>query len=102
MTFVFFNNLRLKRGVLFNFENNQFQLVATRPNSLKNTESFDNCRFLHSQSQRFFVDVSFKFSNDRCMCTAYGNFAILLYLMQHVTGYLLTPKDLDFVKFLWT
>ena len=23
------------------------------------------------------------------MCTAYGNFAILLHLMQHVTGYLL-------------
>ena len=29
-------------------------------------------------------------------CTAYGNFAILLSLMQRVTGYLLTPKDFDF------
>ena len=33
------------------------------------------------------------------MCTACGNFAILLYLMQHVTGYLLTSKDLDFLSF---
>ena len=33
------------------------------------------------------------------MCTAYGNFAILLHLVQHVTGYLLTPKDLDFLSF---
>ena len=55
--------------------------------------------YLHSQSQRFFVDVSFKFSNDHCRCTAYGNFAILLSLMQRVTGYLLTPKDLDFRRF---
>ena len=31
-------------------------------------------------------------------CEGYGNFAILLYLMQHVTGYLLTSKDLDFFK----
>ena len=36
------------------------------------------------------------------MCMAYGNFAILLHLMQDVRGYLLTPKDLDFLKFLWT
>ena len=33
------------------------------------------------------------------MCTAYGNFAILSHLVQHVTGYLLTPKDLDFLSF---
>ena len=32
------------------------------------------------------------------MCTTYGNFAILLYLMQHATGYLLTPK-MDFLHF---
>ena len=35
MTLVFFNNLRLKRGCLINFENNQFKLVAIRPYSLK-------------------------------------------------------------------
>ena len=55
--------------------------------------------FIYTQSQGFFVDVSFKFSNDHCRCTAYGNFAILLSLMQRVTGYLLTPKDLDFRRF---
>ena len=54
--------------------------------------------YLHSQSQRFF-DASFKFSNDHCRCTAYGNFAILLFPMQRVTGYLLTPNDLDFRRF---
>ena len=43
---------------------------------------FNNLHNLHFQSQRFFVDVSFKFSNNRCRYTAYGNFAILLSLMQ--------------------
>ena len=44
VTLVFFNNLRLKRGCLFKFENNQFKLVPIRPNSLKNTKSFGNRR----------------------------------------------------------
>ena len=35
MTIVFFNNLRLKHGCLFQFENNQFYLIAIRPNSSK-------------------------------------------------------------------
>ena len=44
MTLVFFNNLRLKRASLFKFENDQFELVAIHPYSLKNTKSFGNCR----------------------------------------------------------
>ena len=44
VTLVFFNNLRLKLGCLFKFENNQFLLVAIRSNSLKNTKSFGNRR----------------------------------------------------------
>ena len=44
MTLVLFNNLRLKCGCLFKFENNQFKLVAIRPYSLKNTKSFGNRR----------------------------------------------------------
>ena len=52
--------------------------------------------YLHSQKQRFFVDVSFKFSNDLCRYTAYGNFAILLFLMQRVMDYLLALQDFDF------
>ena len=52
--------------------------------------------YLHSQTQRFFVDDSFKFLNDRCRYTAYGNFAILLCLMQRVMEYLLALKDFDF------
>ena len=43
---------------------------------------FNNLHNLLSQSQRFFVDVSFKFSNNRCRYIAYGNCAILLSLMQ--------------------
>ena len=35
----FFNNLRLKHLGLFQFENNQFYLVAIRPNSWENTKS---------------------------------------------------------------
>ena len=44
MMLVFFINLLLKRGCLFKFKNNQFELVAIRPNSLKNTKSFGNRR----------------------------------------------------------
>ena len=43
MMLVFFNNVRLKHGCLFQFENNQFYLVAICPTSLKNTKSFGNC-----------------------------------------------------------
>ena len=50
--------------------------------------------------QRFFVDVSFKFSNDRCRYTAYGYFPILLFLMQRVMDYLLALKEFDFNVFL--
>ena len=46
--------------------------------------------YFHSRSQRFFVDVSFRFLNNLCRYTACGNFAILMSLMQHVKGYLLT------------
>ena len=75
MTLAFFNNLRLKHGGLFQFENIQFYLVAIRPNSWKTLKVLAVIVYLHSQTQRFFVDVSFKFSNDRCRYTTYGNFA---------------------------
>ena len=42
MMLVFFNNLRLKHGCLFQFENNQFYLIAIGPNSSKNTKCFGN------------------------------------------------------------
>ena len=51
--------------------------------------------YLHSQTQRFFVDVSFKFSNGRCRYTAYGSFTILLFLMQRNMDYLLAVQDFD-------
>ena len=96
MTLAFFNNLRLKHGGLFQFENNQCYLLAIRPNSWKTLKVLAVIVYLHSQKQRFFVDVSFKFSNDRCRYTAYGNFAILLFLMQRVMDYLLALHDFDF------
>ena len=71
-------------GIYFNLKkNNQYYLVAICPNSWKTLKVLAVIVYLHSQKQRFFVDVSFKFSNDRCryMYTAYGNFAILLFLM---------------------
>ena len=52
--------------------------------------------YLHSQTQRFFVDVSFRFSNDRCRYTAIGNFVILLFRMQRVMNYLFALQDFDF------
>ena len=44
LTLAFFNILRLKHGGLFQIENNQFYLVAIRPNSWKNTKCFDSHR----------------------------------------------------------
>ena len=46
MTLVFFNNLRLKRWCLFKYENNQFKLVAIRPDSLKKHSKFWQSSFL--------------------------------------------------------
>ena len=40
--------------------------------------------------------VSCNFSNSRCRLNAYGNSAILLSLMQRITGYLLTLQLLEF------
>ena len=96
MTLAFFNNLHLNHGCLFQSENIQFHLVAIRPNSSKNTTILAVIVYLHSQTQCFFVDVSFKFSNTRCRYTAYGNLAILLTLKQCVTGYLLTLQEFVF------
>ena len=98
MTFAFFNNLHLKVGCLFQFENNQFYLVAIRPYLSKTLIVLAIGVYLHSQSQRFFVDVSFKFSNNRYRYTAYGNCAILLSLMQCGTGHLLTLQNFDFLR----
>ena len=100
MTLAFFNNLRLKYGGLFQFEYNQFYLVAIHPNSWKNTKSFGSHRLFTLSDAAFFVDVSFKFSNDRCRYTAYGNFGILLFLVQRVMDYLLALQDFDFLTFL--
>ena len=44
MTLAFFEKLRLKHVSLFQFESNQFYLVAIRPNSWKNTKSFSSHR----------------------------------------------------------
>ena len=63
---------------------------------MENTKRLAVVVYFHSQSQRFFVDVSFKFSNNRCMYTAYGNFGILLSIMQCLTVYLLTLQYFDF------
>ena len=84
-------------GWSFRFENNQFYLVAIRPNFVEKTlKVLAVIVYLHSQSQRFFVEFSFKFSKDRCRYTAYGNFAILFFLMQRVMDYLLALQDFDF------
>ena len=99
MTVAFFNNLRLKRGGLFQFEYNHFYLVAIRPYSWKTLKVLAVIVYLHSQTQRFFVDVSFNFSNDCCRYTAYGNFVIFWFLMQRVVDYLLALQDFDFWRF---
>ena len=96
MTLACFNILRLKHECLFQFENNQFYLVAIRPNSWKTLKILAVVVYLHSQTQRFFVDVSFRFSNDRCRYTAIGNFVILLFRMQRVMNYLFALQDFDF------
>ena len=85
--------MRLKHGYLFQFENNQCYQVLTHRKTL-NVLSI--IVYLHSKSQRFFVNVSFKFSNNRCRYSVYGNFAILLSLMQRGTDHLVTLQNFDF------
>ena len=98
MTLAFFNNLRIKHGggSYFNLKTISFiwkLYVLTHGKTLKVLAVIV---YLHSQTQLFFVDVSFKFSNDRCRYTADGNIAILLFLMQRVMDYLLALQDFDF------
>ena len=78
--------------VYFNLKTISFSSWLTHGKTLKVLEIF---AYLHSQSQRFSVDVSCTILNNRCRFTAYGNFEILLSLMQRVTGYLLTLQNLD-------
>ena len=83
-------------GIEFNLKTLSFSWYLDVLTHGKTLKVLAGVIYLHTQSQRFFVDVSFKFSNNRCMYTAYGNFSILLSLMQRVTGYLLTLQDFDF------
>ena len=98
MTLAFFNILRLKHECLFQFENNQFYLVAIRPNSWrkKNTKKFGSHRLFTFSDAAFLCDVSFRFSNDCCRYTAIGNFVILLFRMQRVMNCLFALQDFDF------
>ena len=68
-------------------------MLAIHPYSWKNTLIFTIVLYLHFDLQRFFIDISSKFSNSLCWYTAYENFATLLSLMQRITGYLMTLQD---------
>ena len=59
---------------------------------MENTKSFGSHRLFTLSDAAF----SFKFSNVRCRYTAYGNFAILLFLMQRVMDYLVALQYFDF------
>ena len=61
-TLVFFNNCRLTNVSLSQFENKHFEMVARCFTNDKTQKSFRNNRFLHSNSQRFFANVSLEFS----------------------------------------
>ena len=95
LAFFFFNNLRLKHGGLFQFENNQFYLVAIRPNSWKNTKSLGSHRLFTLSDAAIFC------SNFPTIVVGIRHMAIsqLLFLMQRVMDYLLALQDFDFCRF---
>ena len=74
-----------------------FELVARCLNKRKSMYSFgNNRRLLHSQSQRFFANVSLIFSNSNNRRVTFAHVAILLSSTQRVAGYLMALKYFDF------
>ena len=91
-TLVFFNNCRLTNVNMSQFENKHFEMAARCFTNGKTQKSFRNNRFLHSNSQRFFANVSLKFSNSNNRRMTSANVAILLSFMQLIEEYMLAIK----------
>ena len=68
-------------------------------NKNKQTKSLVVIVYLHSETQRFFVDaIDYQLQVFKRLCRymASGGFAIILSLMQRVMGYPLTLQNFDF------
>ena len=62
----------------------------------KNTKSFKVIVYKHSQSLRFFANVSLFFSNSYYRCIVVRYVAILLSSVQCIEGFLMTLKNFDY------
>ena len=58
---------------------------------------FEKIVYLHSQSQRFFANVSYNFSNSNYGCMTFARVSSILSFMQWVEEYLVALKDFNFV-----
>ena len=89
---MFFNNCRLANVNLIQSENKHFKVLARCLNKWKNTKVSDIIVLLHSNSQRFFANVSLKFSNINNRRVTAVHVAILLFFKQLIEEYLLAKK----------
>ena len=92
LTSVFFNNCRLTNVNLIQFENKHLQVVARCLKNGKTQKFSEIIVLLHSHSQRFFANVSLKFSNINYRGVTSPHVAILLSFMQLIDEYLLATK----------
>ena len=93
LTFVFFNNVRLTTVRLVEFKSIHFELVARCPNQRKKTRKVSEIIVeLHSQSQRFFANVSLNFSNSNNKRMTFAHVAIILSSTQRFAENLVALK----------
>ena len=95
MTLVFFNNERLAEGSLIRFESKQPEPVDTHKTHGNTQNVSEITVYLHSKSQRFFVDISLNISKRNYRGMAFGLGAILLFPMQPVVDCLVRLGDFD-------
>ena len=100
-TLVFFNNCHLTNVNFIQFETRHLYVVARSFNKWKNTKVFRNNVLLHSHSQRFFANVSLKFSNINNRRVTSAHVGILLSFMQLIEEYLLAIKIVWLFLILW-
>ena len=94
---MFFNNCRLTNVNLIQVENKHYEAVARCLYSGKIQTVLEIIVLLHSHSQRFFANVSLKFSNSNNRRMTFARVRILLYVMQLFEEYLSAIKKILFL-----
>ena len=86
---MFFNNCHLTNVNLIKFENKHFKVVARCLTKWKTQKVLQIIVLSHYHSQRFFANVSLKFSNSNNRRITFAYVTILLSFMQLIEEYLL-------------